>query len=328
MSKYKPKYWINKKYKRKKTLAKVHHPVDLFNIDIFFESRKKINKEVKRVKERNIKTLPPRDSSLITWAGLTLKHKNDSLEFYKNNKKRKAVRRAMIKKALGPKSTIDKQDPDLYLTGGIPGSGKTYVSERLIAANEGVKLENLNKAVTVVSADEYKMRLVKHENKHGTNSRYRKSREPLILTNAEYFHRESTSLAKKQFNKAVKQKRDIILDKTQKSSMKMKRDVNKAKKYGYDVHELGVFVKPTSAIKNAQVRFLETGRYMPPKQTAAGYKKNYRSILAVSKHKGVDTYMFFDNSPPYARVSKPVMVGRNKKYARTLKSYKHMKLKN
>ena len=328
MTKYKPKYWINKKYKRKKSLTSVHHPVDLFNIDLFFEPRKKINKEVKKIKEKNIRELSPRDSGLITWSGLSLRYKDDSLKYYQNNKKRKAIRRKMIKEALGKKSTIDKQDPDLYLTGGIPGSGKTYVSERLIANSEGVKVKNLKKAVTVVSADNFKMKLVKHENKYGANPKYYKSKEPLILTNAEYFHRESTSMAKEQFNKAVKQKRNIILDKTQKTSAKLKRAINYAKKYGYDVHELGVFVRPTTAIKNAQARFIETGRYMPARGIASGYKKNYRSILSVSKYKGVDTYMFFDNTPPYAKVSKPVMVGRNKKYARLLKSYKNIKMKN
>ena len=344
MAKYKPKFWIDERYQKETASGK--HPTVLFNLDLFKEARKKINKKKKWAKREVKRRISIKDQNIIDWSRRTMKAGKDSKAFYANDKKRHAARELMLTMSLGPRSAIDKRDPDLYLTGGVAGSGKSYGAERLVAENEGVSHKKLGQAVTVVNPDDFKSTLVSYENKHSTNPNYRKTKNPLLLANSSYFHRESAELADKQFDRAVRERRDIILDRTQRLPTGIKKQVKFAKKHGYDVHEIGVFVRPSVAVGRAVSRFLSTGRYIQASYITANHKMTHNSILKVSKDKNVDTYAFLDNSPKYANketcnregsiwnagdcysdYKKPAMIGRNTRYSRVLKAHKGYKLK-
>lgn len=336
--KYKPKVYIKSpKYIKEtaKTKRKVAHPIDVFNVNSFNEDKRVINRDIKSVNRNVNKRLTAKDKKVLIWADNAIRNKRDSLHVH-DTPRRLVLRRKLVKKALGGKSRIDKPDPDLYLTGGIGGSGKSYGAERIIAENEGVK--NYKDAVTTVNPDEFKGVLMKYEK---GNKNYKKSKKYKLL-NAQYFHEESTCLADEQYDVALKEKRDILLDKTQSSKHGIIKKIKKAKKAGYDVHEIGVFVKPRVAIRRSTDRFFKSGRYLPPSIIRDKYKKSHKNILGISKNY-VDTFVLLDASPgdKNAKMAKknknawvdgenyydykyPAAVGRNTKHARVLKPYRDL----
>jgi len=197
---------------------------------------------------------------------------DDSLKKYKKNKKRKILYKKIIKKQFSNKNTIDRKDPDLYVFGGLPASGKSRTLRRKVPEK-----------TIIIDNDDYKRKLVQ------------KDKSPLVgypLAHAGYFHRESDILVEQAIKKSIKEKRDVTIDVTFASYDKNINLINKFKKAGYDVHLLGTQQYPHKAVVGVVHRFKRKGRYVPPSYVAKKGNKMNRNVWKARKE--TDTHRIYN----------------------------------
>ena len=203
------------------------------------------------------------------------------------------------------KSTIDTRDPDLYILGGVPGSGKTEVLGKKI-----------NEKTVMIDNDNYKLLLAK------------KDKSPIakyVLAHAALLHEEASILFDKAKKRALNEKRDVTLDMTFASFDKGKDIISKFKKAGYDVHLLGTQKFVHQTIPNTVSRFLKKGRYVPPSVPAKKGNQINRNVLAARKL--TNTHLIIDTSIK----GKPHLVSSTKgliKKPITVKAHKRKNLVN
>ena len=200
----------------------------------------------------------------------------DSYSRYKKNdeyvKDRQKVHKGVLSSLFKNKSSIDKKDPDLYILGGVASSGKSTVLGKLIP----------EKTVNIDS-DEFKAKL----------SKYNKSPiKRFPLAHSSYLQREAGDLVTQSLNIARKQKRDVTLDATLGNRKKIKNQVKKFKRAGYDVHLLGTQKYPHNAVVDATNRFLEKGRFVPPFIIAGIGNKINKNVMDFRKYS--DSNIIYD----------------------------------
>ena len=200
---------------------------------------------------------------------------------------RKRLHNRIIKKQFRKKGSIDRKDPDLYIFGGLPASGKTTVLAKKVPEK-----------TIVIDSDGYKGKLSKH------------SKSPMKgfkLAHAGLLHDEADLLVNRAVNKAIKQKRNVTYDATMKSLDKGKKLIQKFKKAGYDVHYLSTQKKPSTTLVHASKRFLKSGRYV-----SLDYIKTYGNQISKNSWKAKkygDTYQVYDTNS----IKKPKLVSKSKK---------------
>jgi len=194
---------------------------------------------------------------------------NDSRRLYTKNGKytasRRAVHKAIIKRFLRQDKTASR--PDVYVFGGVAGSGKTSVLARFVK----------EKTMTV-NNDDIKMAL----------SRYDPSplkKYPLI--HASYLHEESSDIETELLKMAIGLRKDIILDRTLASYKKNRALLIGMKAKGYKVTVLGTNLPPHIALVRAGARFIKKGRYVPLEIIAKKGNKTNASVLRMARQKFV-----------------------------------------
>jgi predicted ABC-type ATPase len=140
-------------------------------------------------------------------------------------------------------STIDKKDPDLYVFGGNPGSGKTSTLGKFVPEK-----------TIVIDTDAYRGELAKHHKSPMKNYK---------MAHSGYLQKESKKITNKAIKRALKESRDITFDTTFGNKKRVNNIIKEAKKRGYDVHLLATQMKPHNSIKSSTKRFLRSGRYVP-----------------------------------------------------------------
>jgi len=184
------------------------------------------------------------------------------------------VRHAMTK------GSIDKKDPDMYVMGGPAGAGKGYLKKKLI------KEKYVN-----VDPDEYKETIATH---------YKPPLPKYPLSHAAHYHNESKVISKKVVNRAIKEKRNIVYDKTMKTLKDTKKVISKAKRAGYDIHMISTQKQPVSVAEGSVHRFLEIesakGRYVPADVAGANANKINRNTWKARKSKIIDQYRIYDST--------------------------------
>lgn len=196
---------------------------------------------------------------------------------------RKKFHNKIINQQFRDRSTIDRKDPDLYVFGGLPASGKGTVLRKKVPEK-----------TIVIDNDDYKAKLSK------------RNRSPIKgykLAHSQTLHEESGVLVERAINKSIKQRRNVTYDGTMRNPKKARRIISKYKKAGYDVHYLGTQKKPTKALTHAANRFLIAGRLVP-----LGFIKSQGNQISKNSWKArklADTHQIYDtNSRPAKLVSK------------------------
>jgi len=257
-------------------------------------SKQQLNKSIKDGNSKIKRKLSVKELEKLRQIEVDSMNKNDTYNKYSKNgkftKERSDFQDKIVNKNFNKKGTIDKKDPDLYIFGGVPGSGKSQLKEYV--PEKAVKIDS----------DEYKMQLAK------------KDKSPIKrfpLAHAGQLHEEATYVVEKSHKKALKNKNNIILDATFSDSTKGKKLIDRYKKQGYDVHFYGTQLKPHVSVNRATDRFLTSkeGRYVPLKIIAK--KGNRISSNVIKGTKYTDSAIVIDTSK---RPSKVVYTkGNNKK---------------
>jgi predicted ABC-type ATPase len=180
-------------------------------------------------------------------------------------KSRIKIHNAIIKKVLSQDNS--RKNPDVYVFGGVAGSGKTSVLKRFVK----------EKTMTI-NNDDIKKALSKYD--PSPLKKY-----PLI--HASYLHEESSDIEKKLLDKAISANKDIILDRTLASFIKNRNILQKIKTKGYKITVLGTNLPPHIALIRASARFIKKGRYVPLEIVKAKGNKTNASVLRMAKQKFV-----------------------------------------
>ena len=186
--------------------------------------------------------------------------------------KRQKIHKKLIKQTI--RGYKKDKDPDVYFFGGVGGSGKGTVLRPLVK----------EKAITIDS-DDYKQKLSKYD------------KSPLKrfgLAHAGFLHEESSDLADKTRDIAIKNRYDVIEDATAANKEKLKAKIQKYKKAGYDVHILGTNLQPHIAMKRAAKRFINKGRFVPLAVIRKKGNRINRNVVFATKLG--DTYSIYDTS--------------------------------
>ena len=204
--------------------------------------------------------------------------------------KRQRFHNRIITNHFRDRSTIDRKDPDLYVLGGIAGSGKTEVLINKIP-EKTINIDN----------DTFKKRLSKH-----TPSPIPR----LPLAHAPLLHDEAKLLVERSIDKARRESRDVTLDKTFRTFEKGQRTIQKFKDEGYDIHFLGTQKQPHQTIENTATRFVKKGkegRYVPPEVIAQSGNQTSRNVLRAREL--VDSHQIHDTTVK----GDPVLVFKSKR---------------
>lgn len=193
----------------------------------------------------------------------------DSKKLYSKNGKytpsRKRIHNKIIRYFL--RMDTKTKSPDIYVFGGPAGSGKTstlarFVRERTITVNN----------------DDIKKKLTKYDPSPI-------KRFPLI--HAAFLHEESSDIEKELIDRAIRQKKDIILDRTLANYQKNRKLLRDAKKKGYRITVLGTNLPPHIALIRAASRFIKKGRYVPLDIIAKKGNQTNASVMKMAKQKFV-----------------------------------------
>ena len=173
---------------------------------------------------------------------------------------RKALHDKIIKEMTDKPSAVAKKDekPVVIMLGGSPASGKSEVVKRLIPNPEKyVDIDN----------DSIKEKLPEYRG-----------------INASYLHEEASDVYGAVKEKAIRDRKNIILDATLKNTDKAIADIKKFQKLGYTVKVYGTNISPEINVESGTKRFQKKGRYVPIEYIVQNTPKINKSVLDVSKY--------------------------------------------
>lgn len=206
-----------------------------------------------------------------------------------NTPERKALRDRIVDSFFEGKTAPTDRKPVLYLMGGGGGSGKGTIKKRLVALG----LVDVDGAVDL-DPDEIK---TEHIPEYGRIVQAGDSRAAATT------HEESSDLAKRVRERALKGGFDLVLDSTLGNAEKGMKIIADAKAAGYRVVLYGVTVDPRAAVVRASKRAKKSWRYVPVAdllKAHKGFANAFSDYLDA-----VDVGLIFDNSG-----TKPVVVAK------------------
>jgi predicted ABC-type ATPase len=200
------------------------------------------------------------------------------------NKSREQFHKTILNNQFKDKSSVDRKDPDLYVFGGVAASGKS-TSFR----------QKVKEPVIIIDPDGYKKELSK------------KDPSPIKskpLGHAGFLHEESSHIKDEAVFRALKEKRNTVLDITMANREKQMRVVERFKDQGYDVHFMGTQLKPVDSMDRARKRFIsgKDGRYVPMEAIYASGNTINKNVWLVARSKDVDSSLVVDSTPNPSRV--------------------------
>ena len=176
------------------------------------------------------------------------------------------------------KNTIDTKDPDLYVTAGIAGSGKSMSLKR-----------DIKEPAVDIDSDNFKQTYSKH---------YPSPAQGYNLAHAYFFHATSKELSKKAINKALAEGRNVIFDTTANDINNVRGIIAKFKAAGYDIHLMGTQRYPHKSIYSVTKRFIDGNvkyrRYVPLNVVAKNGNQINENVFALRK--SVDSHVIKDTN--------------------------------
>lgn len=167
----------------------------------------------------------------------------------KLTKERRVLHDRIVAEALKGKISVD--EPHVYLMGGGPASGKSVLTTEI----------NLPANHVLVDPDTVRTKFPEWEQE--LKAAEREGRTPHALL-AAYTHEEASMLSKRIGAEAAKQKMHIVADGTGNSSLEsITRKVEGYRANGHKVIANYVTVDTDEAVRRAEERGKQTGRYVP-----------------------------------------------------------------
>jgi len=247
--------------KKTKTKKKTVKPI--------LSTRKELDLAVKRANKLMNKNISKKDKELLEIIKKKFKSGDDTKKLFSKNggyiTSRKNLHSKIIKSLL--REDTKSKKPDLYIFGGVGGSGKGTHLARLVK----------ERAVTL-NNDDIKSELAK--NTLSGSKRF-------FLIHAALLHREAKDVEQMALKKLLKGRRDIVLDRTLSNYEGNLKLVKKFIKKGYDITTFGTNLKPHIAISRSTKRFLfgKEGRFVPVSKIASIGNQINKNTLRMAKQK-------------------------------------------
>lgn len=175
--------------------------------------------------------------------------------------------------------------PELFLTGGLPGAGKSSILKKEM-------YDGYKEKFVIIDSDAIKEKLAAAD-----------GLENLGIHAASY-HAEADDIISDIFSQAVERRMNIGLDGTMKNQKKMLDVVSNFKDMGYNVEVAFVDLPPQKAMERGTERFVRGGRFVDPVYIASNDHKNPATAQALKDH--VDVYRFWNNDVPFG--TSPILV--------------------
>ena len=175
--------------------------------------------------------------------------------------------------------------PELFLTGGLPGAGKSSILKKEM-------YDGYKDKFVIIDSDAIKEQLAAID-----------GLENLGIHAASY-HAEADDIISDIFGTAIEKRMNIGLDGTMKNQKKMLDVVSDFKGLGYKVEVAFVDLPPEKAMTRGLERYFRGGRFVDPIYIASNDHKNPATAKALKDH--VDVYRFWDNDVPFG--SSPILV--------------------
>lgn len=193
-----------------------------------------------------------------------------------------AYARCLVERALKVERPRKGRRPVAVLTMGGPASGKSSMVGRMVKKKDLVRSDPDDVKEQI---PEYALAVSK------------------CARNAAFMaHAESADIADQIALRAVKEKKNLVIDGTGKNLEHYLSTIKKLKKAGYHVTVVGASIPVEEALKRAEERGARTGRFVPESVVRDIYTKvpcNLRPVAEVA-----DDFVLFDTASPDPR---PVM---------------------
>ncbi|MCB6569994.1 zeta toxin family protein [Eubacterium limosum] len=160
--------------------------------------------------------------------------------------------------------------PKLEYMGGGGASGKSYTLD-----SGYLKTVPKGKKAVQINADDIKSMLPEY--KDMVNSGNKKQQKKA----AEFVHQESSILAKQITAMALDQGYNVVVDGTASNAKKLKNEIKKARRNGYEVNVHYINAPIETALNSNKKRFEEEGRYVPDKVLIEAHQsvsKNFEKL--------------------------------------------------
>jgi predicted ABC-type ATPase len=183
------------------------------------------------------------------WTDYSKMPHGDSKEFYIGDELRREFKLQIVNKYSKSEKVKTSDKPLAILTSGGTASGKTAAVELFLSSPEARKTGGFLR----IDFD-----LIKRDLPEYVEMEKRKLRKA-----AEYVHRESADIASKIFNKAIKKKCDFVFDSTLVNYKLSLERLQRLKKRGYSIIIVSSFTRLDEAIRRAEARYKQGGRWVP-----------------------------------------------------------------
>lgn len=175
--------------------------------------------------------------------------------------------------------------PKLEYMGGGGGSGKSYILD-----SGYLKTVPKGKKAVQVNADEIKTMLPEYK------KMIRSKDENIRKGAAEFVHQESSNLAKQITSKALDQGYNIVVDGTASNAKKLKSEIEKARKNGYEVNAHYINAPIGTALNSNEKRFEQEGRYVPDHILVEAHQNVSQNFEKLSNSDLFDTVEIINNN--------------------------------
>jgi len=201
---------------------------------------------------------------------------------YREDESRQALHDQLIAARLAG-SEANQTTPDVVLTMGAPGSGKSTVLQAIGLCQSDVVL---------VDPDDFKRDLVEYQLGIAVHDRL----------SADRVHRESSMLAKATRDRAMETRRDLCIDGVMSKRESAIELITRLRDSGYDITIVSVTVPLEVSIQRVQSRGEVTGRFVPREYIELAFRniEQHRDELLRLADRGLlyDANVAIDEAPP------------------------------
>jgi len=201
---------------------------------------------------------------------------------YRDDESRRALHERLVAARIAA-SKPNQTPPDVVLTMGAPGSGKSTVLQAIGLCQSGVVL---------VDPDDFKRDLVEYQLGIAAHDRL----------SADRVHRESSMLAKATRDRAMEISRDLCIDGVMSKRESAIELITRLRDSGYNITIVSVTVPLEVSIQRVQSRGQVTGRFVPREYIELAFENigQHREELLRLADRGLlyDANVAIDEAPP------------------------------
>jgi predicted ABC-type ATPase len=221
---------------------------------------------------------PPEIQEKMAEAERKIREGTQSIEEYRDpetgewNPERRALHERIIQGVMKEAGEApDGEDKQIWVTGGLPGAGKSGVLEHREAFPEGT---------IKIDSDRIKAMLPEYEG-----------------WNATLLHEESSAIVQELFRRSTTEGRNIVYDATLKTTEKAEELIAGLENMDYGVNVIYVDIPMAMSMERAIERFAtQGGRYVSPMYIATHDSKNVKTLATLRD--SVSSWEHWDNSQP------------------------------